>query len=45
MTMLGRWPAEAGCSDMLLFPCAGGLDQVGLLAEAIHTAGPASDTP
>jgi hypothetical protein len=30
---------------VLLFPCAVGLDQVGLLAEAIHTAGQASDTP
>ncbi len=37
--------SAAGCSDVLLFPCAGGLDQVGLLAEAIHTARPASDTP
>jgi hypothetical protein len=31
--------SAAGCSDVLLFPCAVGLDQVGLLAEAIHTAG------
>jgi alkanesulfonate monooxygenase SsuD/methylene tetrahydromethanopterin reductase-like flavin-dependent oxidoreductase (luciferase family) len=27
--------AEAGCSDLVLFPCAGGLDQVALLAEAL----------
>ncbi len=37
--------SAAGCRDVLLFPCAVGLDQVGLLAEAIHTTGPASDTP
>lgn len=35
----------AVCSDVLLFPCAVGPHQVGLLAEAIHTAGEASDTP
>jgi alkanesulfonate monooxygenase SsuD/methylene tetrahydromethanopterin reductase-like flavin-dependent oxidoreductase (luciferase family) len=34
--------SEAGCTDVLLFPCAGGLEQVGLLAEAVRTAGPAS---
>ena len=33
---------SAGCSDVLLFPCASGLDQVALLAEAVHTAGPTS---
>jgi alkanesulfonate monooxygenase SsuD/methylene tetrahydromethanopterin reductase-like flavin-dependent oxidoreductase (luciferase family) len=27
--------AEAGCTDLVLFPCAGGLEQVGLLAEAL----------
>lgn len=31
--------SAAGCSDVLLFPCAGGLDQVSLLAEAVHAAG------
>jgi alkanesulfonate monooxygenase SsuD/methylene tetrahydromethanopterin reductase-like flavin-dependent oxidoreductase (luciferase family) len=28
--------SEAGCTDALMFPCAGGLEQVGLLAEAIQ---------
>jgi hypothetical protein len=27
---------------VVLFPCAGGLEQVDLLAEAAHTIGPAS---
>jgi alkanesulfonate monooxygenase SsuD/methylene tetrahydromethanopterin reductase-like flavin-dependent oxidoreductase (luciferase family) len=27
--------AEAGCDDLLLFPCAAGLDQVDMLAEAL----------
>jgi alkanesulfonate monooxygenase SsuD/methylene tetrahydromethanopterin reductase-like flavin-dependent oxidoreductase (luciferase family) len=27
---------EAGCDDLLLFPCSGDLDQVGLLAEILH---------
>jgi alkanesulfonate monooxygenase SsuD/methylene tetrahydromethanopterin reductase-like flavin-dependent oxidoreductase (luciferase family) len=27
--------ADAGCTDLVLFPCAGGLEQVGLLAEAL----------
>jgi alkanesulfonate monooxygenase SsuD/methylene tetrahydromethanopterin reductase-like flavin-dependent oxidoreductase (luciferase family) len=36
--------SAAGCSDVLLFPCAGGLDQFGLLAEAVHTAGPPRPT-
>jgi alkanesulfonate monooxygenase SsuD/methylene tetrahydromethanopterin reductase-like flavin-dependent oxidoreductase (luciferase family) len=27
--------ADAGCSDVLLFPCSGDLDQVSLLAEAL----------
>ncbi len=26
---------EAGCSDLVLFPCSGALEQVGLLAEAL----------
>ena len=39
-----RWSA-ASCSDVLLFPSAGGLGQAGLLAEARHAAGPASGTP
>ena len=39
-----RLPA-ASCSGVLLFPSAGGLGQAGLLAEAIHAAGPASGTP
>jgi alkanesulfonate monooxygenase SsuD/methylene tetrahydromethanopterin reductase-like flavin-dependent oxidoreductase (luciferase family) len=29
--------SEAGCTDVLLFPCSGGLEQVGLLAEAVNT--------
>jgi alkanesulfonate monooxygenase SsuD/methylene tetrahydromethanopterin reductase-like flavin-dependent oxidoreductase (luciferase family) len=28
--------SEAGCDDLLLFPCAGGLEQVTLLAEALE---------
>lgn len=31
--------SEAGCDDLLLFPCAGGLEQVGLLAEALDQEG------
>lgn len=27
--------AEAGCTDLVLFPCAGGLEQVGLLAAGL----------
>jgi alkanesulfonate monooxygenase SsuD/methylene tetrahydromethanopterin reductase-like flavin-dependent oxidoreductase (luciferase family) len=27
--------ADAGCTDLVLFPCAGALEQVGLLAEAL----------
>ena len=26
--------SEAGCDDVLLFPCSGGLEQIGLLAHA-----------
>jgi len=37
--------SAAGCSDVLLFPCAGGLDQVGLLAEAVRAAGLPSGAP
>jgi alkanesulfonate monooxygenase SsuD/methylene tetrahydromethanopterin reductase-like flavin-dependent oxidoreductase (luciferase family) len=32
-----RGLAEAGCTDVLLFPCSGELDQVALLAEALHS--------
>jgi alkanesulfonate monooxygenase SsuD/methylene tetrahydromethanopterin reductase-like flavin-dependent oxidoreductase (luciferase family) len=32
---LGRL-SEAGCTDLLLFPCAGDLRQVGLLAQAVR---------
>ena len=28
--------SEAGCTDLLLFPCSGGLEQVTLLAEAVN---------
>ncbi len=28
--------AEAGCDDLLLFPCAGDLEQVAMLAQALH---------
>jgi alkanesulfonate monooxygenase SsuD/methylene tetrahydromethanopterin reductase-like flavin-dependent oxidoreductase (luciferase family) len=31
--------SEAGCDDLLLFPCSGELDQVALLAEAIDQQG------
>jgi hypothetical protein len=34
--------SEAGCTDVVLFPCAGGLEQVDLLAEAVHTFGQVS---
>ena len=27
--------AAAGCTDLVLFPCSGGLEQVALLAEAV----------
>ena len=37
---IGRRLPAASRSDVPLFPSAGGLDQVGLLAEAIHAAGP-----
>ena len=30
--------SEAGCDDLLLFPCAGSVDQVDLLAEALELA-------
>jgi len=30
--------SEAGCDDVVLFPCAGGLEQIGLLAEIVHDA-------
>jgi alkanesulfonate monooxygenase SsuD/methylene tetrahydromethanopterin reductase-like flavin-dependent oxidoreductase (luciferase family) len=30
--------AEAGCDDLLLFPCAGDLEQVTMLAQALHQA-------
>jgi hypothetical protein len=36
--------SAAGCGDVLLIPCAGGLDQVDLLAQAVHTAGLAPGT-
>ena len=36
--------SAAGCGDVLLIPCAGGLDQVDLLAQAVHTAGLAPAT-
>jgi alkanesulfonate monooxygenase SsuD/methylene tetrahydromethanopterin reductase-like flavin-dependent oxidoreductase (luciferase family) len=31
--------SEAGCDDLLLFPCSGDLDQVALLAEALDQEG------
>jgi alkanesulfonate monooxygenase SsuD/methylene tetrahydromethanopterin reductase-like flavin-dependent oxidoreductase (luciferase family) len=31
--------ADAGCDDVLLFPCSAGLEQVTLLAEAIRATG------
>jgi alkanesulfonate monooxygenase SsuD/methylene tetrahydromethanopterin reductase-like flavin-dependent oxidoreductase (luciferase family) len=31
--------AEAGCTDLVLFPCSGGLEQVALLAEALDLPG------
>jgi alkanesulfonate monooxygenase SsuD/methylene tetrahydromethanopterin reductase-like flavin-dependent oxidoreductase (luciferase family) len=31
--------AEAGCTDLVLFPCAGALEQVGLLAAALEQLG------
>jgi alkanesulfonate monooxygenase SsuD/methylene tetrahydromethanopterin reductase-like flavin-dependent oxidoreductase (luciferase family) len=31
--------AEAGCTDLVLFPCSGALEQVGLLAAALEEAG------
>ncbi|WP_158088806.1 LLM class flavin-dependent oxidoreductase [Thermoactinospora rubra] len=36
--------SEAGCTDVLLFPCAGDLEQVGMLAEVLHDPGSASGT-
>ena len=30
--------SEAGCDDLLLFPCAGSIDQVARLAEALEPA-------
>jgi hypothetical protein len=31
--------SDAGCHDLLLFPCSGDLDQVALLAEALDQEG------
>jgi hypothetical protein len=31
--------ADAGCDDVLLFPCSGGLEQVSLLADALSPTG------
>jgi alkanesulfonate monooxygenase SsuD/methylene tetrahydromethanopterin reductase-like flavin-dependent oxidoreductase (luciferase family) len=32
--------SEAGCNDVLLFPCAGGAEQVSMLAEALQAGRP-----
>lgn len=32
--------SAVGCDDVLLYPCAGGLEQVSLLADALHEAWP-----
>jgi alkanesulfonate monooxygenase SsuD/methylene tetrahydromethanopterin reductase-like flavin-dependent oxidoreductase (luciferase family) len=38
--------SEAGCTDVLLFPCAGGIKQVSMLAEALQPGWPvAGDGP
>jgi hypothetical protein len=34
-----RRRSDAGCDDLLLFPCSGDLDQVALLAEALDQEG------
>jgi alkanesulfonate monooxygenase SsuD/methylene tetrahydromethanopterin reductase-like flavin-dependent oxidoreductase (luciferase family) len=37
--------SEAGCTDVLLFPCSGDLEQVSLLARALHADEHATPTP
>jgi alkanesulfonate monooxygenase SsuD/methylene tetrahydromethanopterin reductase-like flavin-dependent oxidoreductase (luciferase family) len=34
-----RQLSEAGCTEVVLFPCSGGLEQVSLLAEALRSCG------
>lgn len=38
-TEVGRL-SEAGCDDLLLFPCSGDVDQVTMLAEALEGTAP-----
>jgi alkanesulfonate monooxygenase SsuD/methylene tetrahydromethanopterin reductase-like flavin-dependent oxidoreductase (luciferase family) len=35
--------SKAGCTDVLFFPCTGGLEQIGLLAESLQAAAPVSE--
>jgi hypothetical protein len=37
--------ADAGCDDVLLLPCAGGLDQIDRLAEELATLAPGLEEP